>query len=134
MRFPYEWISSSNQTYLINDHQLVFQLAAEMNEINNHDANFSVDFIPWYQSNENGLYYYNGIKVPDGLPPTVAQVSANSSLAVHPVNLPSTTALEDKIAAVTSGDELYAKIATNMFEAHKEWLGKHKSIRDTRPP
>ncbi len=26
-----------------------FQLAAEMNKINNHDKNLSVDFIPWYQ-------------------------------------------------------------------------------------
>lgn len=125
MRFPYQWTSSTNQTYNITDHQLVFQLAAEMNEINNHAANWSVDFIPWHQSNDNGLYYYNGIKLADGMPPTVAQVSANASLSVQTVDDASTVSLQEKITAVTTSDDFYAKIATNMFEAHREFLGKH---------
>lgn len=122
MRFPYQWVSSSNETYNITDHQLVFQLAAEMNELNGHNANWSVDFIPWYQSSENGLYYYNGIKLANGLPPTVGQVDANASLTVQTVDDVSTTTLEDQISSVTKSDELYAKVATNMFEAHKEFL------------
>lgn len=122
MRFPYQWMSSTNETYNISDHQLVFQLAAEMNEINQHDANWSVDFIPWYQSNGNGLYYYNGIRLADGMPPTVDQVAENASLSVQTVYEASTQALEDKIDAVTSGDEFYAKLATNMFEAHREFI------------
>lgn len=122
MRFPYQWTSSSNETYNITDHQLVFQLAAEMNEINGHDANFSVDFIPWHQSSDNGLYYYNGIKLANGLPPTVAQVQENASLAVESVYDASSLALEDKISSLTESDELYTLIATNMFEAHKEFL------------
>ncbi|KAK2616088.1 hypothetical protein N8I77_002797 [Diaporthe amygdali] len=122
MRFPKTWTSSSNETYNITDHQLVFQLAAEMNELNNNDANWSVDFIPWYQANSNGLYYHNGIRLDNGLPPTVAQVAANSSLSIQSVNLPSTDALEDQIASVTTSDEFYAKMATNMFAAHKEFL------------
>lgn len=125
MRFPYQWTSSTNQTYNISDHQLVFQLAAEMNEINNHAANWSVDFIPWYQSNDNGLYYYNGIRLADGMPPTVAQVSANASLSVQTVDDVSTVSLQDKIDSVTTNDDFYAKIATNMFEAHKEFLGNY---------
>lgn len=124
MRFPLSWTSSSNQTYNITDHQLVFQLAAEMNELNNHNANWSVDFIPWHQSSDNGLYYYNGIKTASGLPPTVAQVAANSSLSVQTVDEASTTSLQDKIDAATTSDEFYAKMATNMFEAHAEFLGK----------
>lgn len=130
MRFPYQWTSSSNQTYNISDHQLVFQLAAEMNELNNHAANWSVDFIPWHQSSENGLYYYNGIRTASGLPPTVAQVAANSSLSVQTVDDASTVALQEKIDAVTTSDEFYAKIATNMFAAHAEFLGTFPQLQD----
>lgn len=125
MRFPQTWTSSTNETYNITDHQLVFQLAAEMNELNNHNANWSVDFIPWHQSSDNGLYYYDGIKTASGLPPTVAQVAANSSLSVKTVEDASTVALEDQVSSVTASDEFYAKMATNMFEAHAEFLGRH---------
>lgn len=124
MRFPYQWTSSTNQTYNITDHQLVFQLAAEMNKINNYAANWSVDFIPWYQSNDNGLYYYDGIRLEDGMPPTLAQVAANTSLSISTVDDASTIALEDDINSITTGDDFYAQIATNMFEAHRQFLGK----------
>lgn len=122
MRFPHQWTSPSNETYNITDHQLVFQLAAEMNDINGHDANWTVNFIPWYQSSENGLYYHNGIRLANGLPPTVGQVNANTSLAVQGMNDASTAALKEQISSVTTGDSLYAHIATNMFEAHKDFL------------
>lgn len=124
MRFPYQWISSSNETFNISDHQLVFQLAAEMNEINNHAANWSVDFIPWLQSSANGLYYYDGIRTATGLPPTSVQVSANSSLSLQTSYDASTLALEEQVAAVASSDDIYKEIATNMFAAHREFTGK----------
>ncbi|KAI1416268.1 flavin-containing amine oxidoreductase [Hypoxylon sp. FL1857] len=121
MRFP-ETIKYSNETYAIKDHQLVFQLASEMNRINNYDKNFSVDFIPWIQSNLNGLYYYNGIKLDTGLPPTIAQTQANSSLKVTYPMEASTEALSDKISAITSNDTFMIELAGNMFEAHKDFL------------
>lgn len=130
MRFPYQWTSSTNQTFNITDHQLVFQLAAEMNEINDHAANWSVDFIPWHQSNDNGLYYYDGIRTASGLPPTVAQVAANASFSIQSVEDASTTALTDQVNEVTVSDEFYAKMATNMFEAHREFIGKFHPIQN----
>lgn len=94
-----------------------------MNLLNNHDKNFSVDFIPWIQSNPNGLYYHNGIKLDTGLPPTVAQTKANTSLAVsYPMN-PSTEALSDKISAITSNETFMIELASNTFKAHKDFLG-----------
>lgn len=102
----------------------MFQLAAEMNEINNHAANWSVDFIPWIQRSQNGLYYYNGIRTESGLPPTRGQVADNASLSVQTSYADSTTALQAQVDAVDSSDELYASIATNMFEAHREFIGK----------
>ena len=124
MRFPYTYKSSTNVTYNITDHQLVFQLAAEMNKINNHDKNLSVDFIPWYQTNPNGLYYHDGIRLPNGLPPTVSQANKNSSLKVPSILDASTAALSDKIGELTSNDTFYVKMAQNMFEAHAEFLSK----------
>ncbi|KAI2618174.1 flavin-containing amine oxidoreductase [Hypoxylon sp. NC1633] len=121
MRFP-ETIEYSNETYNITDHQMVFQLASEMNRINNHDKNFSVDFIPWIQSNQNGLYYFNDFKLDTGLPPTIAQTRTNSSLkASYPEN-PSTAALSDKISAITSNETFMIELARNTFQAHKDFL------------
>ncbi|KAI1142565.1 flavin-containing amine oxidoreductase [Hypoxylon sp. FL0543] len=121
MRFP-ETVEYANETYAIKDHQLVFQLAGEMNRINNHDKNFSVDFIPWIQSSSNGLYYYNGIKLDTGLPPTIAQTAANSSLKVTYPMEASTEALSDKINAIASNDTFMIELASNMFQAHKDFL------------
>ncbi|XDG04391.1 hypothetical protein ABKA04_004006 [Annulohypoxylon sp. FPYF3050] len=121
MRFP-ETIVYSNESYNITDHQLVFQLAREMNKINNYNKNWSVDFIPWHQSSPNGLYYHNGIKLDNGLPPTVTQVSENASLKVTYPDNPSTSALSSKIDAISANETFMIEIATNMFKAHKDFL------------
>lgn len=121
MRFP-ETAKYSNETYNITDHQMVFQLASEMNRINNFDKNFSVDFIPWLQSSPNGLYYYDGFKLDTGLPPTVAQTRANASLkATYPMN-PSTETLSDKLSPITSNETFMIELASNTFKAHKDFL------------
>ncbi|OTB15163.1 hypothetical protein K445DRAFT_124185 [Daldinia sp. EC12] len=121
MRFP-ESIEYSNVTYNITDHQMVFQLAREMNTLNNYDKNFSVDFIPWIQSNPNGLYYHNGIKLDTGLPPTVAQTKANTSLVISYPMDPSTKTLSDKIDAITSNETFMIELASNTFKAHRDFL------------
>ncbi|KAK3328113.1 flavin-containing amine oxidoreductase-domain containing protein [Cercophora scortea] len=121
MRFP-STITLSNETYNVTDHQLVFQLAAEMNKLNNNDKNLSVDFIPWIQSNPNGLVYQNGIRLANGMPPTRAQIAQNSSLTITtPVN-PSTLELQEKVAKALPGQDFYVEMAQNMFKAHREWL------------
>jgi monoamine oxidase len=123
MRFP-NTITLANETYNISDHQMVFQLAAEMNKLNNFDKNLSVDFIPWYQSSRNGLYYHNGIRLPSGLPPTVSQIAANSSLTVPSILDASTQELQDKVNSALPGEEFMVEMAQNMFKAHREWLGE----------
>lgn len=121
MRFPHT-LSVNNETYNITDHQLVFQLADEMNKINSYNKNWSVDFIPFIQSNENGLYYFDGIKTDTGLPPTLAQIAANSSLAVQTVDDESTLELSDKLDAILSNDTFTIEMATNMHKAHRDFL------------
>ena len=124
MRFPLTWTSSEGETYNITDHQLVYQLVDEMNELNNHAANWSIDFIPWYQSNPNGLYYHDGIRLPNGLPPTITQLAEDPSLSIQRPNLPSTQELQEHIDSIITDEDFYAEMATNMFRAHKEFLGK----------
>ncbi|KAI0020318.1 flavin-containing amine oxidoreductase [Xylariomycetidae sp. FL0641] len=121
MRFP-QSVVYENQTYNVTDHQLVFQLADEMNKLNNHDKNLSVDFIRWIQNNENAFYYYNGIKLDTGLPPTLKQVAENSSLAL---NLPLDKATQDaqsKVSAITNNVTAMIEIATNMHQAHRNFI------------
>ncbi|KAI1762386.1 flavin-containing amine oxidoreductase [Hypoxylon sp. FL1150] len=121
MRFP-ETVKYDNESYNITDHQMVFQLAAEMNRINNNDKNFSVDFIPWIQLTPNGLYYHNGIKLDTGLPPTIAQIRNNSAITVSSGLNPSTEALEVKYDAITSNTTFMIELANNTFKAHKDFL------------
>ncbi|KAK8110119.1 L-amino-acid oxidase [Apiospora kogelbergensis] len=122
MRFP-KTVSVANETYNITDHELVFQLADEMNRLNNYDRNLSVDFIPWYQASSNGLSYNNGFKLDTGLPPTLAQIQQNSSLAAPaPVLDAATQELQDAITKITSNETMMIEIATNMHKAHKDFI------------
>lgn len=124
MRFPEHYVDpGTNTTYNITDHQLVFQLAAEMNELNGHDKNLSVDFIPWIQSNQNGLSYKNGFKLANGLPPTLAQIAANSSLAAATtVYDEATNSLDETVDEYMPGSDFSVRMAQNMFKAHREFL------------
>lgn len=123
MRFPTTYADpGTNKTFNITDQQLVFSLAAEMNRLNNYDKNFSVDFIPWIQSNDNGLYYMNEFKLPSGLPPTLKQVSQNASLGVTTILDPATEKLQEEVNEFMPGTEFYVEMAQNMYKAHKTWL------------
>ncbi|KAK4096316.1 L-amino-acid oxidase-like protein [Parathielavia hyrcaniae] len=124
MRFPYSYQDpATGETLNITDHQLVFQLAAEMNRINGNDKKLSVGFIRWIQTNPNGLVYRNGFKLASGLPPTVAQIRADPSLGA-PVKAmdESTKALAEAVEEHMPTPEFYAAAARNMFKAHKDWI------------
>ncbi|RBR24908.1 uncharacterized protein FIESC28_02326 [Fusarium coffeatum] len=123
MRFPATYKSpETNETMNITDHQLVFQLADEMNNLNNHDKNLSVDFIRWIQSDPNGLSYKNEFKLPNGMPPTLAQIAKNSTLGVKSALSPENEDLQAKVNAYMPGSEFSTLMAKNMFKAHKQWL------------
>lgn len=132
MRFPYKYQDPETKEVVnVTDHQLVFQLAAEMNRLNHNDKNLSVDFINWVQSNQNGLVYRNGFKLPNGLPPTLAQIKADPSLG-GPVKVMdnSTKALSAKLEAALPKSEFFTEAAKNMFKAHKDFLGECPVLRE----
>ncbi|KAK3377368.1 flavin-containing amine oxidoreductase-domain containing protein [Lasiosphaeria ovina] len=123
MRFPWTYTDpATKETVNISDHRLVYQLAEELNSLNKHSKNLSVDFIPWIQSNPNGLVYNNGFKLPSGLPPTVAQISANPAYGAPTRPLDnSTIALAAAVQSYLPGPEFNVEMAKNMFKAHKDW-------------
>jgi hypothetical protein len=125
MRFP-ESITypGKNETLQVNDHRLVFQLADELNKLNNNNQNFSIDFIPWLQRSPNGLSYMSGIRKPDGTAPTVTEVKNDPSLAPPtPETDPALKDLQKELTNILGNPELMADMATNMYAAHKSFIG-----------
>jgi len=128
MRFPSTKVFG-NETYNISDHQIVFQLAEEMNRLNGHDRNLSVDFIPWIQNNENAFYYFDGIKLDTtGLPPTIKQVAENESLSITLPLEESTENAQNKLDAIYSNETLMRDIAVNMHRAHRDFIGNNSLL------
>jgi len=128
MRFP-TTINLNNETLEIADSKIVFQLIDEMNNINKKRKDLKVDIIPWIQSSPNGLYYHNGIRTANGMPPTVAETRTNSSLVITKPLDESTQELQSKVAEyVPRGGEFYEMMAKNMFKAHREWIGRLSSL------
>ncbi|KAF4447228.1 L-amino-acid oxidase [Fusarium austroafricanum] len=123
MRFPATYTNpETKETMNITDHQIVFQLAEEMNRLNNHDKNFSVDFIKWIQASPNGLSYKNEFKLPTGLPPTLGQIAKNASLGPSTVLDPESKDLQVKVNSFMPNSNFSTLMAKNMFKAHKQWL------------
>lgn len=122
-RFPESvQLAGSNETVPVNDMKLTFQLADFMNTLNEGDANFTVNFIPWIQSNPNGLQYLNGIKKPNGQTPTVTEAKNNKNLTAQIPLDPLFTELTDTYNKLTCNPTIMAAAAKNQFTAHKAFL------------
>lgn len=126
MRFPLSFTSSeTNETIQIQDHQIVFQFASEVNKRNHHDPNFTVNFIKWYQKSPNGLYYINGARKPNGQVPTVSEVKINASLlppaSTHPGD-PKLDELRKDMGLIFHNDSFMSEMARNIYRAHKDFL------------
>ena len=123
MRFP-ETIQdpATNETIPINDMKLVFQLADAMNELNKGDANSTVKFIPWIQNSPNGLYYHNGIRKSDGLPPTVTEIKTNPNFTLQVSIDPIVANITEQISEATCDPETVSAAMKNVFTAYRAWI------------
>ncbi|KAK0727624.1 flavin-containing amine oxidoreductase-domain containing protein [Lasiosphaeria miniovina] len=117
MRFP-TTLTVNNETHNVSDHQLVFQLADEMNRINNHDRNLSVDFIPWYDSSDRDDGWYPS----EGSLRTGGNGSVRPFLQSHRLPDPSTRELFNKVNKALPCKDFCVEMARNMFRAHRKWL------------
>ncbi|KAL8887796.1 MAG: hypothetical protein Q9215_004681 [Flavoplaca cf. flavocitrina] len=123
MRFPESvQYAGTNETVPINDQQLVFQLGEIMNQMNQGQPNYSVNFIPWIQESPNGLYYFSGLKDADGLPPTASEVKNNPQLTVPVPADPIVGNLTDIVSELSCSPESMAAIAKNTFTAYKSFI------------
>jgi len=124
MRFPVSVkYPGTNDTFEINDHKMVFQLADALNKMNGNDPNLAVNFITWVQSSPN-TPAFTSKRNPDGTVPNKAQVAANPALADN------VTATYSNATAVTEAEAAFANwqnlnesefklLASNIFKAHK---------------
>lgn len=123
MRFPESILNpETNETIPVNDMKLTFHLAEVMNELNKGNENFTIKFIPWIQSSPNGLYYANGIKKPDGMPPTVTEIKTNSNLTAQiPVD-PIVANISAQIEEIACSPEIGQASVKNVFSAYKTFI------------
>ncbi|OQE06912.1 hypothetical protein PENVUL_c016G09003 [Penicillium vulpinum] len=125
MRFPVSiTYTDTNETLEIQDHRMVFQLARVLNKMNSHKENLQVNFIPFVQNSPNVPAASGGNRLPNGRIPSVSQVAANSSL-VYKAASSNETGVENAESALadytkTSDRETIRKIATNLYQAHKQ--------------
>ncbi|KAK4513779.1 uncharacterized protein ATC70_005785 [Mucor velutinosus] len=126
MRFPVEF-EHEGKTLPITDHQIVFQLADELNALN--DKSYKIEFIKWYQSRANNLYYRQGFRLPDGRVPTVGEVQANSSIVPKSADTSSLSSVTNNVTAEfftedwfkLMGDDLYAAHEKALEEGYDDW-------------
>jgi monoamine oxidase len=125
MRIPYQ-ARFGDKTYNISDQALFFKLVEEVNKRNEKLGNEEdiINLIPFIQSSPNGLAYYRGNKLDNGLPPTQADVAADPSLGNIPPEIPeSAQALAARIQEALPDSEFLELMATNFWQAHADFLG-----------
>lgn len=125
MRIPYQ-ARFGDKTYNISDQALFFQLVEEVNKKNKELGNEDViiKLIPFLQTSPNGLAYYGGNKMDNGLPPTQADVAADPSLGPIAPEIPeSAQALAAQVGESLPGSEFLELMATNFWQAHAAFLG-----------
>ncbi|KAJ5519481.1 hypothetical protein N7453_001903 [Penicillium expansum] len=87
MRLPHSvTYKDDNETLLYSDHQLTFQMAKILNNMNKNDSQWKIDFIPWIQHSPNELYAQGTRRHPDGRIPTRAEIKEDPSLKDPPRN------------------------------------------------
>lgn len=126
MRIPYQ-TQVGSKTYNISDQALFFQLVDEVNKKNQELGNDHaiVSLIPFIQRSPNSLVYYNGNRLDNGLPPTQADVAANSSLGRILPEIPeSAQKLSSLVQDALPDAQFLDLMATNIWQAHADFLGE----------
>lgn len=121
MRLPHSvTYKEDNETLLYTDHQLTFQMADILNEMNGNDSRWKVDFIPWIQHHPNEMIAQGTRRHPDGRIPTRGEIEADPSLndppSMESTEYKSTQQQMDKILKNTT---TLKSIQRDVWRAHK---------------
>ena len=124
MRFPVSLkYAGTNETFQIQDHRMVFQLADVLNAQNGNDSEYAVNFISWIQSSAN-TPVATSKRRPDGTVPGRIEVASDPAYSTN-ANLTyynATAVYEAEVAyeewTALDRDSI-ALFASNVYLAHK---------------
>ncbi|KAJ5753369.1 uncharacterized protein N7511_007522 [Penicillium nucicola] len=121
MRLPYSvTYKDDNETLLYSDHQLTFQMATILNDMNKNDSQWKIEFIPWIQHSPNELLAQGTRRHPDGRIPTRAEVEANPDLEDAPAM---TTAefnnTQNSMDKILKNETTLKSLQKDVWHAHK---------------
>ncbi|KAI9318693.1 L-amino-acid oxidase [Dichotomocladium elegans] len=117
MRFPVSW-TYKNKTLPITDHDIVYQMADELNSLT--DDEYQIEFIKWVQKSPNNLNYHGGKRLPNGKVPTAAQVAADPSLAS--TGVPELSSKVEEATKEFFTEEWYKLMSSDLYAAHSKAL------------
>ena len=122
MRFPQAiQYAESNETVPIKDHLIVTDLVTELNRRNKQNPDYNISMIQFINNSPNGIVYANGIRLPNGDLPTVADTEADPSLIPQPPSPPKVAEINQVLNSFLSNQTSMALLARNIFAAYKEW-------------
>jgi len=122
MRLPWNvTYKSDNTTEIYTDHRMVFDLADWLNELNNNDPKWIINFAPWIQHHPNELYARGTKKLPDGRVPTRADIEANPSLGTDPImTTEEYNSTLKKMNKILMDEKTLREIQRDPWRAHKK--------------
>ncbi|KAL4759290.1 uncharacterized protein BDW70DRAFT_169556 [Aspergillus foveolatus] len=121
MRLPYSvTYKDDNETLRYTDHELTFQLARILNDMNKNDPKWKIDFIPWIQHHANELIAQGTRRHPDGRIPTRGEIEADPSLKDAPeITSAESANTQDRMDAILKNKDTLKSIQRNVWRAHK---------------
>ncbi|KAJ5392975.1 hypothetical protein N7465_011949 [Penicillium sp. CMV-2018d] len=121
MRLPHSvTYKDDNETLLYSDHQLTFQMAKILNNMNKNDSQWKIDFIPWIQHSPNELYAQGTRRHPDGRIPTRAEIENDPSLK-NPPEMTSAeySNTENQMNKILKDEKTLKSLQKDVWRAHK---------------
>ncbi|KAL4908822.1 hypothetical protein BDW74DRAFT_187332 [Aspergillus multicolor] len=120
-KLPYSvTYKDDNETLRYTDHELTFQLAHILNDMNKNDTRWKIDFIPWIQHSPNELIAQGTRPHPDGRIPTRAEIEADPSLEDAPdMACAEYTETQNSMDAILQNEDTLKSIQRDVWRAHK---------------
>lgn len=120
MRLPYSVTYNDGETLEYTDHRMVWQLADKLNQMNQGDAQYRVDFIPWVQHHPNELIALDTQRKPDGSFPTRGDLQANPGLEEpNAITTQEYKTTQDRMDEILKKPETLKSIQRDVWRAHK---------------
>ncbi|KAI0387444.1 L-amino acid oxidase LaoA [Hypomontagnella monticulosa] len=122
MRLPYSvTYKSDNSTHLYTDHQMTFQLAELLNQMNDNDPKWRIEFIPWIQHHPNELLGLGTGRHPDGRIPTRAEIAADPGLGKPPPMISAEyNETKAQMNRILKNETTLRAIQRDIWRAHKQ--------------